>query len=50
MDKRQCRHPDRYQALVVKVAEPSNFQEVVQHQVWMDAMVEEYNSIMTNDV
>ena len=27
-----------------------SFQEVVQHQVWVDAMIEEYASIMTNDV
>ena len=50
IDKRKRRQPDRYQALVAHVEEPSSFQEVVQHQVWADAMVEEYNSIMTNDV
>eukprot|EP00253_Pinus_taeda_P025459 PITA_25459 len=33
-----------------QVAKPYNFQEAAQHQVWVDAMVEEYNSIMTNDV
>ena len=49
-DKRQRRQPDRYQALVAQVQEPSSFQEVIQHQVWVDAMVEEYTSIMTNDV
>ena len=49
-DKRQRRQPDRYQALVAQVEEPSIFQESVQHQVWVDAMVEEYNSIMNNDV
>ena len=50
IEKRQCRRPERYQALVAQVEEPSSFQEVVQHQEWADAMVEEYNSIMTNDV
>ena len=50
-EKREERkQPDRYQALVAQVGEPSSFQEVAQHQVWVDAMVEEYNSIMTNDV
>eukprot|EP00253_Pinus_taeda_P015189 PITA_15189 len=49
-DKRQRRQPNRYQALVALVAEPSSFQEAAQHQVWVDAMVEEYSSIMTNDV
>ena len=42
--------PDRYQALVAQVGEPSSFQEAAQHQVWVDAMVEEYSSIMTNEV
>lgn len=50
MNRRQYRYPDYYQALVAQVAKPSNFQVVTQHQVWIDAMVEEYNSIMTNDV
>jgi len=50
MSKRQCRQSDRCQKLVAQVGEPSNFQEAAQHQVWIDAMVEEYSSIMTNDV
>eukprot|EP00253_Pinus_taeda_P010027 PITA_10027 len=50
MSKREHRQPDRYQALVAQVVEPSSFQEATQHQVWVDAMVEEYNSIMTNNV
>eukprot|EP00253_Pinus_taeda_P018912 PITA_18912 len=33
-----------------QVIEPSSFQEPAQRQVWVDAMVEEYSSIMTNDV
>lgn len=49
-DKRQRRQPNRYQALVAQVGEPSRFQEAAQHQEWVDAMVEEYNFIMTNNV
>ena len=30
--------------------EPSTFEEATTHQVWRDAMMEEYNSIMKNDV
>ena len=48
--KRIRKQPDRYQALVAQVGEPFTFREAAQHQVWVDAMVEEYNSIMTNDV
>ena len=39
--KREHRQPYRYQALVAQVGEPSSFQEAAQHQVWVDAMVEE---------
>ena len=31
-------------------SEPSSYQEATEHQVWQDAMVEEYSSIMQNDV
>ena len=31
-------------------SEPSNFQKAVDQLVWRDAMVEEYTSIMKNDV
>lgn len=44
------KQPDSYQALVAQVGETSTFREAAQHQVWVDAMVEEYSSIMTNDV
>lgn len=30
--------------------EPSNASEALKHQVWKDAMVEEYQSILKNDV
>eukprot|EP00253_Pinus_taeda_P027760 PITA_27760 len=49
-NRREHRQSDKHQALVAKVVEPSSYQEVTQHQVWVDAMVEKYNSIMTNDV
>ena len=31
-------------------SEPSTFEEASSRQVWRDAMMEEYNSIMKNDV
>ena len=31
-------------------SEPSSFREVTQHDVWQEAMVEEYHSIMKNQV
>lgn len=31
-------------------AEPSSYEEVVDHQVWKYAMIEEYQSILKNDV
>ena len=39
-------------ALVASIRdlEPSTFEEASQHHVWRDAMMEEYNSIMKNDV
>ena len=30
--------------------EPSSFEEVVQYPIWVDAMVEEYDSIVRNSV
>ena len=30
--------------------EPSNYEEVVERKEWKDAMIEEYQSIMKNDV
>lgn len=49
-NKRERKQPDRYQELVAQDGEPANFKEATQHQVWLDAMVEEYISIMVNDV
>ena len=50
---RQRQSPDRftgYMALMSKciVTEPSSFEEVVQEPTWVDAMVEEYDSIVRN--
>ena len=53
----QCRQrqtPDRfteYMALMSKciVTEPSSFQETAQDPTWVDAMVEEYDSIVRNN-
>ena len=45
--------PDRLgMALVSRLhdSEPSTFEEASQHHVWRDAMMEEYYSIMKNDV
>jgi hypothetical protein len=41
-----------YVALISKIidSEPSTFEEVAKQQVWKDAMMEEYKSIMNNDV
>jgi hypothetical protein len=52
---REGRAPQRfsnYMALMSELleAEPSSFEEASQQQVWRNAMVEEYASIMKNDV
>jgi hypothetical protein len=52
---RESRAPQRfssYMALMSELieAEPSSFQEASEQQVWRDAMMEEYSSIMKNDV
>ena len=41
-----------YMALVssIRESEPSTFEETIEHQVWRESMVEEYSSIMKNDV
>ena len=51
-ERRQPAKFNDYVALVSQLvdSEPSNYQEAAQHQVWRDAMVEEYTSIMQNDV
>jgi transposase InsO family protein len=52
---RESRPPRKfstYMALMTNIidSEPSNFEEATNQQVWRDAMVEEHNSIMKNDV
>ena len=52
---RESKAPERfcsYMALVSSLieSEPSTFEEAADQQVWRDAMMEEYNSIMKNDV
>ena len=45
--------PDRLGMLLVASthdSEPSTFEEASQHLVWRDAMMDEYHSIMKNDV
>ena len=45
--------PDRLgMALVasLRVSKPSTFEEASQHHVWRDAMMDEYHSIIKNDV
>jgi hypothetical protein len=52
---RQSKPPKRfsnYMALMSELieVEPSNFQEAYEQHVWRDAMMEEYSSIMKNDI
>jgi len=53
--RKQRRYPERYTSYMALVREcvatgPSSFQEVVQQPVWVDAMVEEYDSIIRKSV
>ena len=50
MNRRECRQPYKYQALAAQVFEPSSYEKVSDQQFWKDAMMEEYQSIMKNDV
>ena len=52
---RRSKAPDRFCSYLVVVtdpdhSEPSSFQEAVDQRVWRDAMVEEYDSIIRNEV
>jgi len=52
---RESKKPNRYQGYLTIMStiiqnEPSSFTDTVKHQVWKDAMTEEYESIMKNDV
>ena len=49
--KKPCRYQGYFAAMSTIVQfEPRSFEEVVKHQVWKDAMHEEYESIMKNDI
>jgi hypothetical protein len=52
---RESKPPERFCSYIAMVSsiresEPSTFEEATSRQVWRDAMMEEYNSIMKNDV
>jgi hypothetical protein len=52
---RESKPPERFCSYIAMVSsiresEPSTFEEASSRQVWRDAMMEEYNSIMKNDV
>ena len=51
-ERKRTRFCSRYVALLCDFIdkEPSNYEEVVEHKEWKDAMIEEYQSIMKNDV
>ena len=52
---RERRLPERFNSYVPLVtsiveSDPSSYEEATRQQVWREAMVEEYSSIMKNDV
>jgi hypothetical protein len=52
---KESKRPQRYSGYVAQMtqisdAEPTIYEDVAKQQVWRDAMVEEYQSIMKNDV
>jgi hypothetical protein len=52
---RESKKPDKYSGLIAKLnividSEPSTFEEASKHQVWKDAMIEEYDSTLKHDV
>jgi hypothetical protein len=52
---RESKPPEKFCSYIAMVSsiresEPSTFEEATSRQVWRDAMMEEYNSIMKNDV
>ena len=52
---RERKKLNRYQGYLAAMStvvhfEPGSFEEAIKHQVWKDAMLEEYESIMKNDV
>ena len=51
-EKKRTRSCSNYVALLCDIIdkEPSNYEEVTENKEWKDAMIEEYQSIMKNDV
>jgi hypothetical protein len=53
-DFRRSKPPERlgYMALMTQLidVEPSSYKSAARHKVWQEAMMEEYTSIMKNDV
>ena len=52
---RESKAPERFSSYMavmtsLRESEPSTYEEASLHQVWRDAMMEEYNSIMKNGV
>ena len=52
---RESKKLNRYQGYLAAMStivrsEPASFEEAIKHQVWKDAMHEEYESIIKNDV
>jgi hypothetical protein len=52
---RESKKPDKYSGPIAQLnlvidSEPSTFEEATKHKVWKDAMIEEYESILKNDV
>ena len=52
---RESKRPERFSSYVTLMShiidsEPTTYEEASRHQVWKDAMMEEYQSIMKNDV
>ena len=49
---RESLRPQKYSGLMSQriCSEPSSYEEAASLQVWVDAMIEEYSSIMKNDV
>jgi hypothetical protein len=50
---REIKKPDKYSGLIAKLnividSKPFTFEEASKHQVWKDAMIEEYDSILKN--
>jgi hypothetical protein len=51
----KAKKPDKYSSLIAQLnlvidSEPSTFDDPTKHKVWKDAMIEEYKSILKNDV